>query len=35
MAIGITKAMMPWVNVRSLFFLKLLMFISSPARNMM
>ena len=34
-AIGMTKAIMPWVNVRTRFLRKLLMFISSPARNMM
>ena len=35
MAMGIMKAMMPWVNVRMRFFLKSPMFISRPARNMM
>ena len=34
MAIGIMKAIMPWVNVRTRFLRKLLMFISRPARNM-
>ena len=32
-AIGMTKAIMPWVNVRTRFLRKLAMFISSPARN--
>ena len=35
MAMGIMKAMMPWVKVRMRFFLKSPMFISRPARNMM